>query len=334
MSYYIETANQSDIDLSLQIFTGTSTSNPVGLTADEVTIFEEFKNVFLVTYSFLIPNSSITQIWVGRNGIILNGAAYKMSGFYTYISDTDLQGTIAIDTGLPFEPTYNVPTSTTGRIIALETAVDTLKKEVAILESVTPSQVVIQGSILYQKRWISIGDSISAGTNDYNNIISNKFSIIYNQSAISGTTLGGTATNAMVNRFDSVTGDYDYITVYGGTNDKTLGTTLGSYGDTTNATFFGSVDLFCRKIIIAYPYAKIGFITPRATTASNGTLPYVDAIIKVCADYALPVLDLYNTGGVSRLDAHKVLGGNDYIHPTTAGQEFLATKVERFMLSL
>lgn len=77
-----------------------------------------------------------------------------------------------------------------------------------------------------------------------------------------GTKLSSTDASAFVNRYTSMNSQADIISVWGGTNDFCFGATLGVLGDTTNTTFYGSLDVLIRGLYGMYPNAEIFFVTP------------------------------------------------------------------------
>ena len=171
---------------------------------------------------------------------------------------------------------------------------------------------------------------------------------VYNY-GISGSTIsGGGASTSIPGNFpmniryaDMVYADY--ILVLGGVNDYIITSTpLGTKGDTTNQTFYGALKILIEGLIKKYPTGKIGFMTPLRKandTAPNGaglTLKqYRDAIIDMCEDYCIPVLDLYTKGGCHpNIEAWKNANLPDGLHPNQAYYRRLALQIAQFILSI
>jgi hypothetical protein len=98
--------------------------------------------------------------------------------------------------------------------------------------------------------------------------------------------------------------DIQLITVFGGANDYSLGTPLGTIKDDENAaTFYGSLKKSINNILEVKADAAIVFITPlkQAATANKAGVKlesYVQAINEVCKSYNILVLDLYSKSGI------------------------------------
>lgn len=171
---------------------------------------------------------------------------------------------------------------------------------------------------------------------------------VYNY-GISGSTIsgGGASTsipgNAPMNIRYADMVYADYILVLGGVNDYIITSTpLGTKGDTTNQTFYGALKILIEGLIAKYPTGKIGFMTPLRKandTAPNGaglTLKqYRDAIIDMCEDYCIPVLDLYTKGGCHpNIEAWKNANLPDGLHPNQAYYRRLALQIAQFIQTI
>jgi len=216
---------------------------------------------------------------------------------------------------------------------------------------------VISSSIATTSKWTGkiwnvIGDSITEHndktTKNYQDYIASKISCTVNNYGLSGTgwftPWGGNA--AFYNRLVALASNADLITVFGGTNDwgetgKTL--VLGSFGDTDPAlTFYGAVDYTIRQLVTMFPTKTIAVFTPIprnnswGTSSTGVTLEQItDAIIKVCARYSVPVLDLYRKGNVYAWDAnYRTYALPDGLHPNDNGHVTLADKILDFLNSL
>jgi len=323
--FFVKTTDITKFNFSTsQYFCSPTNDSPTGYINDSVEVVTTVVStgIYSVRVSARVPlTGNITKIWIGAN--ISDGteasAEMTLSGFYSYVSDESMAGKQVVTTVLP--------------LVYQEILAN--KKLIEVNKLLSDANSFYRNPRLYSKKWHTLGDSITAtNTYGYNFVLVARYAMVHGNYGISGTKLGGTDSDSMVNRFGTMSNDADIITVYGGTNDKTQGLAIGTFSDTTNATFYGSLHLICQGLIDKYPTKKIGFITPMQTTASDGTLPYVDAIIAVCANYAIPVLDLYRKGGISRQESQRAALIADYIHPNATGHALLADKVESFLLSL
>lgn len=152
--------------------------------------------------------------------------------------------------------------------------------------------------------WSVLGDSIS--TPGANNV--NKKYWVWINERVGGMTIYNYGVSG--NRITQFTQRYsqmnysDIITVFGGVNDwgQTDPTPLGQMGDTANSTFYGALDILCEGLLTTYPMSEIIFLTPLGNngfpnfavdTNSLGLTiyDYTDAIIDVCGNYKIPVVD-------------------------------------------
>ena len=171
---------------------------------------------------------------------------------------------------------------------------------------------------------------------------------VYNY-GISGSTIsgGGASTsipgNAPMNIRYADMVYADYVLVLGGVNDYIITSTpLGTKGDTTNQTFYGALKILIEGLITKYPTGKIGFMTP--LRKENDTTPnvagftlkqYRDAIIDMCEDYCIPVLDLYTKGGCHpNIEAWKSANLPDGLHPNQSYYRRLALQIAQFIQSI
>ena len=135
----------------------------------------------------------------------------------------------------------------------------------------------------------------------------------------------------------------DYALVLGGVNDYAIiSAPLGKKGDTTNQTFYGALRILIEGLITKYPTGKIGFMTP--LRKANDTAPntagltlkqYRDAIIDMCEDYCIPVLDLYTKGGCHpNIGAWRDANLPDGLHPNQAYYRKLALQIAQFIQTI
>ena len=110
----------------------------------------------------------------------------------------------------------------------------------------------------------------------------------------------------MNSRISNLDTSADYNIVFGGINDATADrkVPLGVLGDTTNLTFYGSLDIIAKYMLEHFTTKKNAFITPPRNQNENNNNPfgvkvkdYVNAVIEVANKYGIPVLDMYNNFG-------------------------------------
>lgn len=207
------------------------------------------------------------------------------------------------------------------------------------------------------KIWNAVGDSITEHnfrtTKNYQDYIAEWIGCTVNNYGSSGT--GWYCSGEFYDRIDDLNSNADLITVFGGTNDwAEVGSNLvlGNYGDTSGSTsFYGAVDQALVNLINKYPTKTIAVFTPipRANAFNNAVngrgitmTQVVDAIIKVCEKYSVPVLDLYRVSNLYPWNATANQAyfscdsapNGDGLHPNALGHEILAHKILTFLNSL
>lgn len=173
---------------------------------------------------------------------------------------------------------------------------------------------------LKNKKITFLGDSITYGYDGanpnnrvdlpYPQIIQNLTKSKVTNLGINGSTISGNGQahngfKPMNVRIENVDPNQDYLFIFGGTNDYRIDDslkTIGEITDTTNQTFYGSLNIICDYYYNNFVQnnMKLIFITPLKRT--NGNIPnsagfkledYVNAIKEVGKKYSIPVLDLY-----------------------------------------
>lgn len=204
------------------------------------------------------------------------------------------------------------------------------------------------------KTWLMIGDSITddAATDaliKYHQLIADRTGVIKINEAKLGTGWladYGASTPSIYKRMDAGAYDVtaDLITIFAGTNDWYQNRVLGTFGDIipSMSTFYGAVEYVIKGLITKHPTKTIAVFTPLprnnnwGTNTQTKTLEeYVDAIIKVCRKYSVPVLDLYRESNMYAFDANfRTAYMPDGLHPNNAGHAFVADKIQNFIESL
>ena len=196
---------------------------------------------------------------------------------------------------------------------------------------------------LYSKKIAAVGDSYVEGNGLPDSQV--WLSLIATRNKMSKTNLGdnGRSLQEMVQAeaWKNIPNDTDYIVIWDGHNDSNYKlTTLGTFGDTTSATFYGCLDILCKGLMNRYPRARILFITPskRSVVGNNvNAYQYVDAMKEVCAKYDLVCWDSFremeilinNMEGVDERSVfEQQVNGQYKVHLNALGQEYVSYKIE------
>ena len=158
---------------------------------------------------------------------------------------------------------------------------------------------------------------------------------------ISGSCLCSPKWKPMSERFLEMDDNADVVVVFGGTNDFGGNVPLGVITDKVNTTIYGALNIMCEGLIKKYPNAIITFVTPLKRTKLTNTEGYkledvANAIIEVCGNYSIPVLDLFRQGNFNPLITEfRNLYAMDGLHPT---QDFvkkvLARKIANHLIQI
>lgn len=154
-------------------------------------------------------------------------------------------------------------------------------------------------------------------------------------------------------RVNALSASADAYIILGGTNDWAQSIPVGAMADTADTTFIGALKQVVAKMIARFPSKPIflatifpaSFSGPRNGSWSDGetnavgatTADYADAIRRVAARYAIPVIDLHSSVGFNVHNRSTYLleestsapaGGFSYIHLTPgAGADRVAARV-------
>lgn len=152
-----------------------------------------------------------------------------------------------------------------------------------------------------------------------------------------------------VSRGREMDDDADIVVVFGGTNDFGQGDApLGTMVDRTQDTFYGALHTLFTMLIEKYPAATIVMMTPLHRCCEDNLRgdgckalnvaplkTYVEIIREVAEYYAVPVLDLFATGGMQpKVPIIKERYMPDGLHPNDAGHAILAKKLAAFLKSI
>lgn len=199
-----------------------------------------------------------------------------------------------------------------------------------------------QGKAYWEgKRVAFLGDSITE-MNGYQGLLRRYLNTSRGFThAVSGTQLTG-LDRSFTQRAEEITEQVDLIFVFGGTNDFHVGAPIGTPDDKASTeTFCGAVRKVCEILTAQHPDALIVFATPLQRTNPPGTgehdknslglslAAYRQAIIDVCAQFKIPVLDFYNTSEITEQTAEQYLF--DGLHPNQEGFKVIAREIAQYL---
>lgn len=214
-------------------------------------------------------------------------------------------------------------------------------------------------TIFENKKWTVIGDSWTEKNYrtslNYHDYIANELGFNVVNLGIGGTgykNRDSEASNdkAFYQRIDQIPVDTDIVTILGGVNDCLFqsNTPIGEITDNTNSTLCGCVNLTIDRIYKRLPCARLGVITPGASShfnpivSNNKMQLFTDKIIEICRSRGIPYLDLYRSSGlrpwVAEVNKEMFSCGDspngDGLHPNSKGHYILARKIKEFVKTL
>lgn len=197
-----------------------------------------------------------------------------------------------------------------------------------------------------------LGDSLTHGpgsnnNNSYTAFLASAYNCTVRNYGIIGSTVQyDEDRNPMCIRYTEMDNDADIVAFMGGTNDYWNNKPLGQFGDTTYDTFYGALDVLISGLIAKYPSAFVYAVTPphgygpnftgETKTNAGSMQDIADAVKQVAAKYSIPVLDVFNAGGLYPKiseQASLFYNSEDGVHLTIAGQKRLARLHAEFIMS-
>ena len=208
-----------------------------------------------------------------------------------------------------------------------------------------------------------LGDSITEGAGAssketcFVSVVGRKTGAVVQNCGIGGTRIARTEIPSakprhdlnFLDRVEELDPDADAIVVFGGTND--FGHGNGKFGTPSDSpeseyTFYGAMRSLCLRLIRRYPTKPIVFLTPLHRKSEDATvneigLPchplrdYVAAIREICAEYSIPVIDLFATAGIQpKIEEQRVAFCPDGLHPNDRGAEMIADRIIKYLSAL
>lgn len=202
--------------------------------------------------------------------------------------------------------------------------------------------------------WIAFGDSITygfqVGGNEqaYPARVGRVTSLRVNNYGESGRVVAIGASGATVpnersfcNYYTSLPSSCAMITVFGGVNDFLLGVPLGSSSSTDKSTFYGALNVLADGLKSRYSSSRIVFFTPirigghaSANSAGHTLKDYRNAIVQVCNNKGIEVLDLYSLNSMDAdISVSNYMGTWDTTHPNGNGHQVIADYIVSQMLN-
>jgi lysophospholipase L1-like esterase len=200
---------------------------------------------------------------------------------------------------------------------------------------VAPEYAAVQSMVLRQvaaklpwagASWAALGTSITA-QGFYTNALQPLIGATLTNLGVGGARLIG---SIIPNQIPLISTTAKLVTLECGINDFTDGPTLGAVGDTTTATFYGSVAKALDDIEARAPNAQIVLLTPytadsrfpdrtptAVNTAGNTLRQFQQAIVDVGRWLGVPVIDVGRESGVGHFHATTLT--SDGLHLNTAG---------------
>ena len=210
--------------------------------------------------------------------------------------------------------------------------------------------------ILKGKTMVAIGDSLFEG-----NLMGKPYTWVNKMATVhgmyvynygkNGNTLAKqereTANAPMCERYEKMHPEADYVVVLGGANDKRLDVPIGDNDSTDPTTFKGALRQMILGLTAKYPKAKILFMTnynrwPSKNALGLSDIDYVDAMLEICALYAIPCFDNYRQSGISFqnpnqlawMDEGLALGRPENHHFTAEAYDWLLPKYAALLAGL
>ena len=210
--------------------------------------------------------------------------------------------------------------------------------------------------ILKGKTMVAIGDSLFEG-----NLLGKPYTWVNKMATVhgmyvynygkNGNTLAKqereTANAPMCERYEKMHPEADYVVVLGGANDKRLDVPIGDNDSTDPSTFKGALRQMILGLTAKYPKAKILFMTnynrwPSKHALGLSDIDYVDAMLEICALYAIPCFDNYRQSGISFqnpnqlawIDEGLALGRPENHHFTGEAYDWLLPKYAALLAGL
>lgn len=237
---------------------------------------------------------------------------------------------------------------------------------ITVNEDIDDTFVMRKATQIESTKIAFLGDSITWGYNDntneqvakpYPQIIKEEygFAECYNM-GISGRTLGGDGQTHNTKQYGAnpiidntylatIPADAGVIVIFAGTNDfgvENYYVPLGDFGDQSYMTFYGSLEMLCKRLVPLALGKKIILCTPlhrktemkTADGVQRDLKDYATAIREVAEKYGVEVLDLYRNGEFfAMLSDFRNQYSTGGIHPNQDWYYILARKIGDYIIN-
>lgn len=201
-------------------------------------------------------------------------------------------------------------------------------------------------------KWDCLGDSFTDGSPRYHTYISARTGIKVKNNGLAGSTVAkytaGQNTSTFIERLENLDLTSDIISIFGGIDDAQAilsdKSRLGTMEDKPNSieeanTFYGAYRYLIEYLKNKAPQAIIfAIVPPKLHSATGGDYENADryipqvrkAILDLCEEYAVPVVDLYLESGISKMpiDISTWYRGDKDIHLNNKGQNKISSLIE------
>lgn len=201
-------------------------------------------------------------------------------------------------------------------------------------------------------KWDCLGDSFTDGSPRYHTYISARTGIKVKNDGLAGSAVAkytaGQSTLTFLERLENLDLASDIISIFGGINDARAilsnESRLGTIDDKPNSieeanTFYGAYRYLIEYLKNNAPKAIIfAIVPPKLHAATGGDYENADryipkvrqAILDLCEEYSVPVVDLYSESGISKMsiDVSTWYRRNKDIHLNDKGQDKISTLIE------
>ena len=216
-------------------------------------------------------------------------------------------------------------------------------------------------SVLYGKKALFSGDSISCGSSDstigraWAWRIAREYGLIAHNASRSGWSISTIRTGRMIDQlYNAPVDDYDYVILHGGVNDAwgdtkvyaPVGVMTDSFDrkDFDVTTYAGALEELFHYTYTQFPKAKVGYIINFATPLATGIghvadmEEYYAVGMDICRKWGVPYLDLYHNETVNEtvmeVTKQPFRYMADAVHPNAAGYERLYPIIGDWMETL
>lgn len=217
------------------------------------------------------------------------------------------------------------------------------------------------GSVLYGKKALFVGDSITAGAFDgsanksWAGRIAQSTGLVSTNGGVSGASIsdcrsGEGKSGRVIDQLNqNSTGSFDYVIMHGGVNDAWDMVDVGEVTDHYDvskldpSTYVGGLEETFAKAKELFPNATYGFIMNFALPMCpygniSDMSEYFAGAKEACEKWGVDYLDLYNNTdfcyNVLKVNTSTYFGDTYYCHPNAAGHNLIAPMVEAWMKTL